>query len=461
MQPGRCLAVTLLALSILDIKTTSTFSKTTRVLKVVRLPAGYMEVVKEDTCSDGVIRLTCRSLHAFIFVLEAEYQRDKTHSCHQVNKVRRAARFREFRSRMHENAKIQLRGNYIKDDEGDDSVIDLRTLFNRRCSGLYHCRVTITEDHPGASKWQPANLRLKYACIPENAVRRYCNMEVTINDNEGGYVKSPGYPLYYPGKYSCGWTFHTVPGQRVSLIFHDFNIRSPEPNGRCLDTVRVRENGKILFESCGTRAGMKIISNSNKITVDLISSSRVYPARGFLLQYGAIIGCPEAQAPNGSYVTNDTLDSRTYKCRSGTIFPDTNEPTRTLDCRNGRWNETIDSLPTCVASSAVILKTEADSNRLSSLSDNNFQSTGVRIGRTENAVAGGNIFAMADPVNTAMAKQTDVVRDMVIPSILIVLLFVGNAVIVYIIFQYRKRKTPAVNSGEGMALRAAQDVPQV
>ncbi|XP_044579782.1 uncharacterized protein LOC123261945 [Cotesia glomerata] len=460
MQPGRWLAVTLLALSILHAKIRVTFSKTTRVLKGVRLPAGYMEIVQEDTCSDGVIRLNCRSLHAFVFVLEAEYQRDKSHSCSEINKVRRAARFREFRPRMREDFKVKLRGNYIKDEE-DPSRIDLRTLFNHRCSGRYHCRVTINEDHPGATKWQPANLRLKYACIPENAVNKYCNMKVTIDDNQGGYVKSPGYPLYYPGQFVCNWTFHTVPGHRVSLVFHDFNIRSPEPNGSCLDSVRIRENGRILFDSCGTRAGVKIISHSNKITVDLISSSRVYPGRGFLLHYEAIRSCPETTAPKGSYVTNDTLDSRTFKCFSGTIFPDTKEPKRTLDCRNGRWNESIDRLPTCVASSAAILKTESDSNHLSSLSDSNIQSTGVRIGRIENAVAVGSNFDMADPAQSAMSKKGDFVIDMVVPSILIVLLFVGNAVIVYIIFQYRKRKTPAINSGEGMALRPAQEVPQV
>lgn len=59
----------------------------------------------------------------------------------------------------------------------------------------------------------------------------------------------------------------------------------PEPNGDCVDLVRIREDGKTLFESCGTQIGVKIISNSNKVTLDLISSSKVFAARGFLLQY--------------------------------------------------------------------------------------------------------------------------------------------------------------------------------
>lgn len=49
---------------------------------------------------------------------------------------------------------------------------------------------------------------------------------MTINEGETGYIKSPGYPLYYQGEHTCGWIFKTIPGRRVSLVFHDLNIRS-------------------------------------------------------------------------------------------------------------------------------------------------------------------------------------------------------------------------------------------
>jgi len=58
--------------------------------------------------------------------------------------------------------------------------------------------------------------------------------------------------------------------------------------------------------------------------------------------------CPEVAAPNGSYVSNGTLTSRTFLCKSGSVFPDSGERERTLECRNGKWNETIARLPTCV-----------------------------------------------------------------------------------------------------------------
>ncbi|XP_034937513.1 uncharacterized protein [Chelonus insularis] len=458
MQPGRCSATTVLLIFIF-LCINNIYGKTTRVSKPVRIPGSYIEVVEEVTCSEGVIRLTCRSLRAFLFILEAQYYRNEAENCYEVTKVKRAIRHKEYWSRYRGNTTVELKGNYIHGDDEHKPVVDLRTSFNRRCSGHHHCRFNISEDHPGPSRWQPANLRLKYACILETAVRKYCNTEVKLNNNEGGYIKTPGYPLYYPGEYACVWTFQTIPGQRVSLQFHDFNIRSPESNGNCVDVVRIRENGKTLFESCGTRAGTRIISESNKITLDLMSASKVFPARGLLLQYQAI-GCPAIQTPNGSFISNDTFSSRTFECRSGTVFPDTMQSTRTLDCQKGHWNESIDNLPNCVASSAIILKAKEDDNHLVSLSGDNIHNTGVRIGRTDNAVVVESVLGM-DSAQTNMMKQADFVVDMVVPSILIVLLFVGNAVIVYIIFQYRKRKVPTISSGEEMALRPPTDVPQV
>lgn len=63
--------------------------------------------------------------------------------------------------------------------------------------------------------------------------------------------------------------------------------------------------------------------------------------------------CPEVAAPNGSYVSNGTLTSRTFLCKSGNVFPDSGERKRTLECRNGKWNETIAKLPTCVGKNSL------------------------------------------------------------------------------------------------------------
>lgn len=52
-----------------------------------------------------------------------------------------------------------------------------------------------------------------------------------------------------------------------------------------MDVVRIRDDGNTLFESCGSVAGERVISNTNVVMLNLVASSRFYPARGFLLQY--------------------------------------------------------------------------------------------------------------------------------------------------------------------------------
>ncbi|KAL6254629.1 hypothetical protein P5V15_013936 [Pogonomyrmex californicus] len=370
-----------------------------RILKAVKVHGGYMEVIQEQRCSHGLLRLTCRSLKAFIFILEAEYHANHTEFCQKDSKSFEQLKMWKNKgsTRRWTNMK-ELKGNYIFDDEDDQGdIVDIRSSLNKRCSGQKHCRYNATIDHPGAHSWSPGGISLKYACIPEAAVGRYCNQEVKVI-GEGGYINTPGYPLYYIGE-TCGWTFRTFPGQRIILTFYDLNIRAPDADGNCVDIVRVRDHGRTLFEFCGTAAGTRVVSNSNVLTLDFVASERFYNARGFLLQYQA--------------------------------------------------------------TSAVIVKTENEHHHLASLSGDNILGTGVRIGRGEDAVASGSISPVMDSAQSAMMKQADYVVDIVLPTVLIALLFIGNAIIVYIIFQFRKRKLSATTHVEEMALRGPTDVPNV
>ncbi|KAL0099408.1 hypothetical protein PUN28_020147 [Cardiocondyla obscurior] len=430
-----------------------------RILKAVKVHGGYMEVIQEERCSQSLLRLTCRSLRAFIFILEADYHANHTKLCQKESKSLEELKVWRNKGSIRRWANVkELKGNYIFDDEDNQAdVVDIRSSMNKRCSGLKHCRYNVTTDHPGAHSWIPGGILLKYACIPA-AVRRYCNQEVKVTGGEGGYVNTPGYPLYYVGE-TCGWTFRTFPDQRIALTFHDLNIRGPNVDGNCVDVVRVRERGSTLLEFCGTAAGVRIISHSNVLTLDFVASQRFYNARGFLLQY-QVLGCPEVSAPNGSYVSNGTLTSRTFLCKSGSVFPDSGERKRTLVCRSGKWNETATKLPGCVATSAVIVKSENEHHHLASLSGDNILGSGVRLGRGEDAVASGSISPVMDSAQSAMMKQADYVVDVVLPTVIIALLFVGNAIIVYIIFQFRKRKLTTTQSEE-IALRGPPDVPNV
>ncbi|XP_014467747.1 PREDICTED: uncharacterized protein LOC106740830 [Dinoponera quadriceps] len=318
-----------------------------RILKPVKLHGGYMEVVQEQRCSHTLLRLTCRSLKAFIFILEAEYRANHTEFCVKDSKILENIKMKKDGMRRWKDTR-NLKGNYIFDEEdGEMDIVDIRSSLNKRCSGQKHCRYDITIDHPGANSWIPGGILLKYACIPEAAVRRYCNQEVKVAAGEGGYINTPGYPLYYLGNITCGWTFITLPGQRIVLTFHDLNILGPRANGSCMDIVRARDRNSILLEFCGTAAGIRVVSNTNRLSLDFIASKRLYNSRGFLLHY-QVLGCPEISAPNGSYVSNGTLTSRTFLCKSGSVFPDSRDRKRTLECRNGKWNETATRLPDCI-----------------------------------------------------------------------------------------------------------------
>ncbi|EFN75898.1 CUB and sushi domain-containing protein 3 [Harpegnathos saltator] len=319
-----------------------------RILKPVKLHEGYMEVVQEQRCSHALLRLTCRSLKAFIFILEAEYHANHTELCMKESKKFENIKILQKDSVRRWKDTRHLKGNYIFDEEdGEMDIVDIRSSLNRRCSGQKHCRYNITIDHPSANSWIPGGILLKYACIPEGAVRRYCNQKVKVIAGEGGYINTPGYPLYYVGNITCGWTFVTLPGQRIVLTFHDLNILGPQANGSCVDIVRARDGDRILLEFCGTAAGVQVVSNTNLLTLDFVASKRFHNARGFLLHYQAL-GCPEISPPNGSYMSNGTLTSRTFLCKSGSVFPDSGDRKRTLECKNGKWNETATRLPDCI-----------------------------------------------------------------------------------------------------------------
>ena len=66
----------------------------------------------------------------------------------------------------------------------------------------------------------------------------------------------------------------------------------------------------------------------------------------------AVLGCPNVEAPRNSYISNGTLLTRTFLCKTGSIFPDSRQRTRTIHCSYGRWIEPVDEMPACVGESA-------------------------------------------------------------------------------------------------------------
>lgn len=110
----------------------STQSPFTKILKGVRLAGGYMEIIQEDHCSHGAVRLTCRSLKAFIFVLEAEYLSNLTRICgYDLQKLVEKKMYKSRGSGSYK--KKGLKGNYIDDgDEEPFGLVDVRQSLNKR-----------------------------------------------------------------------------------------------------------------------------------------------------------------------------------------------------------------------------------------------------------------------------------------------------------------------------------------
>lgn len=97
-----------------------------------------MEVVQEDHCSQGLVRLTCRSLKAFIFVLEAEYLSNLTNICgYESHKSTTKKAYKNVDSDWLFQRK-ELRGNYVHDaEELRHGMVDIRQSLNRRYAVQY------------------------------------------------------------------------------------------------------------------------------------------------------------------------------------------------------------------------------------------------------------------------------------------------------------------------------------
>ncbi|KAL7298759.1 hypothetical protein TKK_0008505 [Trichogramma kaykai] len=305
----------------------------------------------------------------------------------------------------------------------------------------------------------------------ESSIHKYCNSELKVPAGEGGFLQSPGYPSLLSRQNQLRLKL-AQPGQRIVLTFRDFSIR----DGSCSDVLRVHDSGNTLYESCGTKAGVEVVSDTNVVTINFRALSMLYPKRGFFYSTKVLLGCPDVRAPPGSRLSDVSLRT-TFRCRAGALFPDSGQQARTIRCSPelGRWIEDVDELPACVASSGLISRDSNEpptsyrgSSRLAaeqssivsaasighaSRDNNNDSSSGLnlleqltrdRIGSQDNNVAVDRTanFSIAEQTHRAMMKEeSNTVLDVILPTILMGALFVVNAIIVYIIFRYRKRNS--------------------
>ncbi|TGZ53188.1 Cubilin [Temnothorax longispinosus] len=106
--------------------------------------------------------------------------------------------------------------------------------------------------------------------------------------SEQGIITSPSYPNSYPLNAECVWILNTSPGNKVTLVFSEFDIESSDSCD--LDYLEIREDngiGKLISVSCGKDAAE--ITSSNKLWIKFKSDGSG-TAKGFKAEYNILGG---------------------------------------------------------------------------------------------------------------------------------------------------------------------------
>lgn len=94
-----------------------------------------MEIVEERTCSAALVRLTCSSLTSFVFILEAEYQPNRTDAC--VYDKQSWCRYKSIFAIIRN---LQLRRSFLRGSypgELDENPFEFKSTINRRYTDLF------------------------------------------------------------------------------------------------------------------------------------------------------------------------------------------------------------------------------------------------------------------------------------------------------------------------------------
>ena len=164
-------------------------------------------------------------------------------------------------------------------------------------------------------------------------VRRRVITARTSGRRSAGVITSPGYPLRYPGNFTCVYDFYTDEDHRLELKFEEFNIRGME-EGQCVDYVRVtgihpfylrnKENALVgrnfidLSESrCGNDKFDRLISNRTRVSIQIrMNSNYKRPLRGFSLWWRVWTAQEVANFPKPAIKTKSLVERDKSKSSS-------------------------------------------------------------------------------------------------------------------------------------------------
>ncbi|XP_037077137.1 cubilin-like [Pollicipes pollicipes] len=255
-------------------------------------------------------------------------------------------------------------------------------------------------------------------------VTRYCSEVLT---SQHGYLSNPGYPHYYPGDLNCSWHIRVDEGQRLRIRVHDLSVRGVrQGTAGCTDFLRVAEGRRLLSLDCGDlERPLVLTSRGPEVTVTLWGEGQpLYPHRGTLVQYTAV-GCPSPSPPRDGYSVHRNATHAHFSCCVNFVFADTLKKDRLLRCVDGHgWN---DSLPRQCIDVRILME---------------FANATVR------RILEQNLVTPRPEVRPVLQRGGSMFVDTILPSIIMVVLILGNCVIVAIIMKYRKRDRPTPPSRE-------------
>ncbi|CAG9864388.1 unnamed protein product [Phyllotreta striolata] len=354
--------------------------------------SSYEEIVETRGCHACKLSLTCRHLTAVIAILKVDFDPD--------------ANNRIFQADFDFANSSTARGDAIVPPF---PPVHPRDALNRRCSGLNHCSFILSEECPGSEFFGAGNITVQYACITDDRIHKYCNDVILAEDLASaglaeGYIRNPGYPRFYSGELECKWRIIGRANQRIRITLLD--VALIVENSGCDDVLEIRDTGQVIFSTCEQdHPPSEVLSGGPEVEIALRSGQRINPRRGFLAHF-KIVGCPEFEVPNDAYLVHRTNRILVFSCCLGYAFPETGARITSVVCQGAFWNASADTL-TCTKTGSL------DDNRTAAIEI--FQS---KI-KTMNSKVGDNIVA---------------------PLVVLVVLFVVNSMVLFVIYIFRKRQ---------------------
>ncbi|GFW66868.1 CUB domain-containing protein [Trichonephila clavipes] len=306
-------------------------------------------------------------------------------------------------------------------DGREPCIEDIRTSINKRCSGMSHCHYNFTVDHPERECRCKGVIVLRYSCIPETKIDKFCNIKIA---GTSGYISSPGYPRFYPKVSNCTWNLESSIKQEMKLSILDMDMRpGVQSRGKelCPDSLVILENAHKVRYTCGQandKTRIPVLTTGGHVQV-AFKSNEFLPSRGFLLYY-KFNGCQKLPPPRLGYLVYSNNRSALYMCCKGHVFNDTLSNSLLLQCVDGTyWNGTV--------SPCLTIK-EALRSRSNNSEDYDIHE--------------------ADVVEVYL-KKYKYIEEILIPAACVVGLVFGNVAIILLIQKIRKKRKASSSHHNG------------